>query len=90
MQAQQTAAAQQMAQLESYSATSEQLFGTACNPHPVTGVDPNDTPIAATPGALFSMVQLVYFVPVVVQRCAACACAIAACMLCTGKTEPDV
>ena len=50
VQAQQTAVAQQMAHLESYSATSEQLFGTAANPHPVTGAHPGDAPEAAAPG----------------------------------------
>ena len=50
MQAQQSAVAQQMAHLESYSASSEQLFGTATHPHPVTGADPNDAPEAEPPG----------------------------------------
>jgi hypothetical protein len=55
MLAQNKAAAQQMEQLESYAATSEQLFGTASNPHHVTGVQPDEAPVV--PGA----VALVYF-----------------------------
>lgn len=52
MHAQSNAVAQQMAQLESYSATSEQLFGTASNPHLVTGSAPNqEAPALGTAGA---------------------------------------
>lgn len=52
MHAQHSAVAQQIAQLESYSASSEQLFGTAANPHPVTGLEPTEETKAANAGAV--------------------------------------
>jgi hypothetical protein len=48
--AQQSALAQQMQQLESYAATTEQLFGTPGHPHLITGADPDEaTPVDIPP-----------------------------------------